>query len=589
MKNITKKLIVTTFAFAFLVMQPGLLNAAAESTSYTIFNGDNKPTAQVAIGAKDVSGSGFASSQTAQAGETVTLKIRYKNTGNWDASNTKVEVVKTEGANESGLQTSTFSVKIWADNTSYPATGSTTVSYPSNETFGYIANSLKWYPNQGTASAPLPFGQSGNEVWSAGSGLNLGVIKSKFSCPQSNPDCREGHLILQFKVSGTIVVPPPASSLSVSSVAASNIGQTSATLNASYANATGNQAEVWFQYGTASTFGSNSVVKTAAGASGNVAIDVTGLAANTTYYFRAVAKDSISIKNAANTLSFTTTGSVVNPPQNLPPTVVAMSPAGVSENAATLRARVNPNGSSTIAWFEYGTSDSNLNKVVGTQNIGNGSSEVAVSFPINDLSANTTYFYRAVASNSAGTVLGGIVSFKTEKVNDTPPAVNAPKALTSLATSIGGSSVKLNGLVIIDATASTKTYFEYGKTIALGSATAAEVVGSAGQVSFSQTVSGLSPNTIYFYRAVAENSFGVSRGEIVVFKTAAVSSGNGGSGTVSQSGLVSLKVSSKFSEVAPGDIIDLTVSYKALAKIEDAVLRVSFPNGVVFTPNKITL
>ena len=603
MKNITKNLIVSTLVLgAFAFAQPGLANAA--TMTYTVFNTDNKPTAGVALGTQSVTNSNWSSSVTAEAGDTVTLKIRYKNTGNWDATNTKISIAKSDVVNDT-QKTATYNVKIWADNTSYPAAGSVTLKYPGTETVSYVANSLKWYPNQSTVSAGLPFNQIGDEAFT--SGLNIGVIKSKFACPTANPDCREGFVLLELKVSGTAPTiyqcndgkdndddklidmndpgclsstdndeyDAPNTTFTISSVAASNINQTSAKLNASFANAAGGSAQVWFQYGTSTAFGQNTSLVTVNTSSGNASVNVTGLTADTTYYFRAVVKDSNAIKNASNTLNFTTTDTPNS--GNLPPTVNAQSPTNVTETSATFRGKVNPNGVSTTVWFEYGTNESDLVKTVGTQNIGNDSNLISISVPVSNLLANTTYFYRAVASNSYGTVLGGIVSFKTESTVIT----NALKAFTSLATSVGGTSAKLNGLAVIDVAASTKVYFEYGKTIDLGKTTTAEVIGSIGQLSFNQVVSGLVPNTVYFYRAVAENSLGVSRGDVIVFKTVSSGTSNGNSGS-NTTGLVSLKVASKFSEVVPGDIIDFTVSYKALVKIEDAILRLGLPEGMKF-------
>jgi len=638
MKNIIKNLIVSTLVLgAFVFAQPGILQADA-NTTFTVFNSDNKPTAQAALGAQGVSYNWSTDSVVAQASDTVTLNVRYKNTGNWDATNSKIQLVKSESSDGS-QKTATYNVKIWADNTSYPATDIATIKFPATEAISYIAGSAKWFPNQSTVEAGLPLGQDGSEVLA--NGLNIGVIKSKYSCPSSNLDCREGHVLVQFKVSGTLyacndgidndsdalidMADPGCTSssdndesntssvFSVSTMAPANVNKNSATLKASFANANGSSVQVWFQYGTSSAFGSNSQIVTVGSSNGTASVDLTGLSENTTYFFRAVAKDSVSVKNASNILDFTTSSvstvacndgidndndgyvdmsdpgcssstdtSEDNSVTNLPPVAKTDSPSNITSTGAVFNGRVNPNGHTTTVWFEYGTNESDLNKTVGNQNAGNDSDLIDVSFPVSGLNADSTYFYRTVASNNYGTVPGSIRSFKTNAAT-----ANAPKAITSLATSVGKNSAKLNALIVIDLAASTKAHFEYGKTTNLGKSTADEVVGSSGQITFDQVVSGLDANTIYFFKAVAENSYGKTSGDIVVFKTAASGGNTGGGGTSNSSGLISLKIASKFSEVAPGDIIDLTVSYKALAKLENAVLRVSFPEGVKFRKTTI--
>ena len=601
MKNITKNLIVAGIilgAFAF--------GHSVSAQVVTVFS----TKAEVAKGDVAVNGSGYASSLSAASGETVTLRAYYKNTGNWDATNTKVKLVKEVSGN-----TANYKAVVSADNSSYNAESDSSVSIPVGKTIDYVAGSAKWFPNQSTVSASLPYSQNGSEVFS--DGLNLGVIKSKFSCPGSNPDCREGYIVLKLKVSGTITIVNPdpvklyacqdgvdndndgkidypadpgcsdsldndetdALGFSATTVAANNISQTSARLNASFANASGNTVSVWFQYGTTSALGSNSNLVNVAASSNSASVDLGGLTAGTTYYFRAVVKDATSIKNASNILSFGTTSNNNNNNNNsnLPPAVYTLSASSITQTSAVVNGQVNPNGYTTTLWFEYGTSASNLNSTIGTQNIGAGQMLVSVSYPISSLQPNTDYYFRVVASNAYGTVPGQINSFRTEAV-----LANGPRAITSLAASVGKTSAKLNALIAIDGSASTKAYFEYGTTISLGKTTVSETVGSTGQISFNQTIAGLAPNTIYFFRAVAENSYGTNRGDVIVFKTAnadiVVDNDND-----NQSSNVSLKVTSNFKEVSIGDIIDLTVAYKnSGSEIKNAVLRVVLPEGMKF-------
>ena len=95
------------------------------------------------------------------------------------------------------------------------------------------------------------------------------------------------------------------------------------------------------------------------------------------------------------------------------PSIVEEAASGITSSSATLEAIVDPNGSSTELSFEYGTSES-YGQGTGWQEAGAGSAEVLVSAPLAGLEPNTTYHFRAVASNPAGTSYGPDETFTTE-------------------------------------------------------------------------------------------------------------------------------------------------------------------------------
>ncbi len=96
------------------------------------------------------------------------------------------------------------------------------------------------------------------------------------------------------------------------------------------------------------------------------------------------------------------------------PTVTTASVSLATSDGATLSGSVNPNGSSTSAWFEYGTSSTlSSSSTTVSESIGEGTSTVNLNQSITGLSSNTTYYYRIVASNSAGMNRGSILSFET--------------------------------------------------------------------------------------------------------------------------------------------------------------------------------
>ena len=92
-----------------------------------------------------------------------------------------------------------------------------------------------------------------------------------------------------------------------------------------------------------------------------------------------------------------------------PPFVTTLAASAVTfdgvTNVATLNGAIIANGLATKAHFEYG-----LTTAYGTstanQNVGAGTTEVSVHAGITNLLPNTTYHYRAVATNSSGTTNG---------------------------------------------------------------------------------------------------------------------------------------------------------------------------------------
>ncbi len=101
---------------------------------------------------------------------------------------------------------------------------------------------------------------------------------------------------------------------------------------------------------------------------------------------------------------------------------------------------------------------------------------------------------------------------------------------TTNATNITGSSVILNGLVNgnnLYNTYNLSTWFEYGTNTNLGYFTP-HGVSNSGYANYSSNIAGLNPNTIYYFRAVAQNPQGVIYGSINSFRTNFPNIGNAG-------------------------------------------------------------
>ena len=94
------------------------------------------------------------------------------------------------------------------------------------------------------------------------------------------------------------------------------------------------------------------------------------------------------------------------------PTVTTNAASNVTNNSATFNGRVNPNGLPTTAYFQWGATTA-FGTTTSTQSLGNGTTDVPVAANIGGLLPNTTYHYRVVATNSAGTTTGSDTAFTT--------------------------------------------------------------------------------------------------------------------------------------------------------------------------------
>ena len=94
------------------------------------------------------------------------------------------------------------------------------------------------------------------------------------------------------------------------------------------------------------------------------------------------------------------------------PSVNTLAASGISQTGATLNASVNPNGTITTVYYDYGTSTS-YGSSVTYGSVGSGTNSVSAPQPISGLSCGTTYHFRARATNSGGTTNGSDSTFTT--------------------------------------------------------------------------------------------------------------------------------------------------------------------------------
>jgi uncharacterized repeat protein (TIGR01451 family) len=170
----------------------------------------------------------------------------------------------------------------------------------------------------------------------------------------------------------------------------------------------------------------------------------------------------------------------------------------------------------------------------------------------------------------------------------------AGSIITTLASNIGSTSVRLNGMSTTNGIGA-RTYFEYGTTAALGQQTVAQYLPSTSFYNFYDTIA-TAPNTLYYYRAVGMIGATIIRGNIISFQTPGTTTyiPQGGDTTINRvvyvggssanpaatSG-ISVIISSDRNLVRIGDTVTYSITYQnATSKsITNAVLNVVLPQG----------
>ncbi|MDP3991749.1 MAG: fibronectin type III domain-containing protein [Candidatus Colwellbacteria bacterium] len=344
-------------------------------------------------------------SVAASLGEVFSVRLYYHNTALETANNVRIKInpVITSGS------LITVTGQLSADNAG-TITDTVQVNVSGGGVTGVTHIATFWYPDSPSVAKSLPSGQSGAEV--TGSGANIGSVAQGWAT--------QGFLVARFRIQpSTVTVTPSGNTPSVNTLSATDIERTSARLRGE-ANPRGDSTEAWFEWGTSSSNLSRETSHQSMG-SGNSFVSfsnfVSGLEPNTDYFYRAVARNSFGTARG-DIRSFTTGRAAVDRPQ------VRILPAtNITSFSALCRAEVDPNGSATTAFFEWGTDSNNLLNRTGNISLGSGNSFVNISSFLTGLNSNTTYYCRIVADNSAGRSTSGLESFRTTGVVTSPPVI----------------------------------------------------------------------------------------------------------------------------------------------------------------------
>ncbi len=396
-------------------------------------------------------------------------------------------------------------------------------------------------------------------------------------------------------VTVNVVIDTECVPTTVSTIAASNVTQNSATITGLVSSGS-EAADAYLEYGTTQTFGNVVARKTvAAGTSEYLTANLTNLQPNTTYYFRIVGRSDCNSNSAhgdiltfttpatptitadikangsdtgvtipsgtAATLSWTSSGATACTVQ--PGSLTGISNSGVSTGILThsvlytltctgaagtatdtvpvnvtiaplINADIKANGSdgpisipagtsATLSWTSNGATSCTVNPggLTGTSNSG---------VSTGNLQNNTTY--TLTCTGAAGTATD------TVTVNVTTVACTPVSASTIAATNVTQTSATITALVTTGNQSATAR-LEYGTTSSFGTTLASQTIPANTSQYLTANLTGLQPNTTYYFRVVATSPCNTANGDTLNFTTGVVNTqitadikANGQDGTV---------------------------------------------------------
>ncbi len=239
---------------------------------------------------------------------------------------------------------------------------------------------------------------------------------------------------------------------------------------------------------------------------------------------------------------------------------------------------VNYGGLSTLSWSTNNCSSISITNIGSVNSYGS-----QIVYP----TYTTTYVLTAYGTN--GGQQSQSVTVSVNNYVQPPTPIYNTCAVTGIATNISRNSVTLNGLLTNSSSNSASTYFEYGTDVTLGLQTNSK--STYGNSSFSDILTGLSSNTIYYYRLVSNcGNGGISRGSIEIFQTTGATTTNTttiirqGTTIIGVDSPIMLKIENRYQSFRVGDSVDYTITYKNISNrtLTHPLLQVILPKGVTF-------
>jgi hypothetical protein len=281
-----------------------------------------------------------------------------------------------------------------------------------------------------------------------------------------------GNLAISTDYTFTTSTPADTTAPTISSVAATGITSSGATI----LWATNEAADTQVEYGTTSGYGSSTVLNTAMVTSHSQALS--GLLSGTVYHYRVKSRDAAG--NLATSGDYTFSTSAAS--DTLPPVISTIAATNVTKSGATIRWTTNEAADSQI---EYGTTNSYGNTTALDTTLTTAHFEL-----LTGLTAGTTYHYRVRSKDAAANLaVSNDYTFTTAASHDTTPPVITGVVAVNITTTAAQISWTTDE--------ASDSQVDYGPSVFYGSFTPLSAVLVTAH---SLTLPNLTPNTTYHYR-----------------------------------------------------------------------------------------
>lgn len=235
-------------------------------------------------------------------------------------------------------------------------------------------------------------------------------------------------------------------------------------------------------WGTSAALG-----QTSSGLSGTShSVTLTGLASGGAYSYRVTSVDSAG--NSATTPAPSVAAATFAAPDTIAP---AISSVAITGTGATR----------TLTWTtdESSTSSVSYGTTTGLGSTASGSSGTSHSVTLSALASGTTYYYRVTSVDTAGN------STTSPATGSTPSTFVIPDTVPPVVTAVTAAGASATSATVTWTTDESATsVVKYGTTASALSSTATGTTGAGHSV----TLSGLLPNTRYYYRVVSADAAG---------------------------------------------------------------------------------
>lgn len=230
---------------------------------------------------------------------------------------------------------------------------------------------------------------------------------------------------------------------------------------------------------------------------------ITGLSPSTVYYVRSYATNSAGT-GYGNSVTFTTLGNYTIP------VLTTNAVDNITPQTATSGGNISSDGGATVTergvcWSLGQTPTITDSKTIDGAGAGNFSSAIT------GLTPNTNYYVRAYATNIAGTGYGSAMSFTTIEVFE--------PILTTWVGIVQQTTATCGGEITSDGNSQIVSRGVCWSSNQLPTIADSKTIDGSGLGAFTSELTNLNPNTTYFVRAYATNSYLTGYGNELSFAT----------------------------------------------------------------------